>query len=503
MKKLLVFLAACVISLTGVAQSHTGWNNIGIDTIYKSGDNDEWLNIVFLGDLWKSYRPYGQEEEPEFTWLVSPSGNDSWDGQTLTAPFKTIDKLWTVISAGDTALFRGGTYYFDDQQYLTGVNGTPTDTIKLYAYPDEIPIFTKSGSYSKPTPHLGQVGLIYFTGKFFHWRGIEISNYTQPVDDTDLWVSLYAYDADSNIFEQMHCHHNGGGFYMRGSCEGNYILNGDFHHNQDPYSSSAYDNADGMALAWNSTADLNDTNTVEGCRFWKNSDDGLDLWANEGHINIINCWSWNNGYIPDTYTVSSEGNGFKYGSDDVTATDTLRYTTHCISFSNSMVGFNKNDAECDMVFLNNTAYKNGKSGGWGGGFEFWWATGGADYGAHNNIAHDNLPDEVSWDYDTYVDTNSWDHPTVTFTDADFLDLSDSTSLNNARQSDGSLPIIDFMELASGSDAIDAGSRQYGIAYNGTHPDLGAKESNYSVHWIWIMIWMVIYFNPRNRKKFKC
>ncbi|MBL0135867.1 MAG: cadherin repeat domain-containing protein [Chitinophagaceae bacterium] len=49
-----------------------------------------------------------------------------------------------------------------------------------------------------------------------------------------------------------------------------------------------------------------------------------------------------------------------------------------------------------------------------------------------------------------------------------------TGLDNARQTDGSLPVIPFMHLASGSDLIDAGIN-VGIPYNGTAPDLGAFE----------------------------
>lgn len=46
-----------------------------------------------------------------------------------------------------------------------------------------------------------------------------------------------------------------------------------------------------------------------------------------------------------------------------------------------------------------------------------------------------------------------------------------------RQADGSLPEIDFLHLAKGSDLIDAGV-ETGLPFFGEAPDLGAFESHY-------------------------
>jgi hypothetical protein len=48
--------------------------------------------------------------------------------------------------------------------------------------------------------------------------------------------------------------------------------------------------------------------------------------------------------------------------------------------------------------------------------------------------------------------------------------------SSPRQADGSLPEIEFLHLASGSDLIDAGV-DVGLPFNGKAPDLGAFESN--------------------------
>jgi hypothetical protein len=69
--------------------------------------------------------------------------------------------------------------------------------------------------------------------------------------------------------------------------------------------------------------------------------------------------------------------------------------------------------------------------------------------------------------------NSWQDGHVV-TDADFAAV-DSIGLRGPRKADGSLPDINFMHLASGSDLIDAGV-SVGLSFNGAAPDLGCFET---------------------------
>ena len=64
---------------------------------------------------------------------------------------------------------------------------------------------------------------------------------------------------------------------------------------------------------------------------------------------------------------------------------------------------------------------------------------------------------------------------------------------------GGLPDNDFVKIASGSDLIDAGI-DVGLPFNGVAPDIGAHESDYAVHWLWAIWWLIIYIG--NRKKFR-
>jgi hypothetical protein len=64
----------------------------------------------------------------------------------------------------------------------------------------------------------------------------------------------------------------------------------------------------------------------------------------------------------------------------------------------------------------------------------------------------------------------------TVTNGDFVSI-DTAGVRGPRKADGSLPDVDFMHLAQGSDLIDGGT-DVGLPYIGTAPDLGYAESDY-------------------------
>jgi hypothetical protein len=63
---------------------------------------------------------------------------------------------------------------------------------------------------------------------------------------------------------------------------------------------------------------------------------------------------------------------------------------------------------------------------------------------------------------------------VTVNSSDFLST-DQGLLTAARQSDGNLPVNNFMRLVTSSDLINKGTN-VGLAYTGSAPDLGCFES---------------------------
>lgn len=405
------------------------------------------------------------------TYYLSPTGNDNNPG-SLSAPFFTLNKAWSVVAPGDIIYMRGGTYVWTTQSYLTGKNGTPGNLIKIWNYPGEIPVLSRhSINYTilNPTPRSG----CYLSGDYIHIKGLEITGYFQ----SDGWVSSgwWANNCNNSIFESLNIHHNGGGFYLQGNSTGNLLLNIDSWSNYDAYTGGG--NADGINIAYISNA--SSTNTVKGCRAWYNSDDGFDFSQNPGFVAVENSWSYKNGYLADGVTLSGgNSEGFKSGPPGdgaggmpSHAGEYLRSYTNCIAAKNWSHGFSTNNSVCTMHFNNNTAYLNG--------FGFFINYGNEPDIYRNNLSYANRTFQVTInaaaisDHNaaTGTEINNWNSATIS--DADFIST-DATQLISPRKSDGNLPEISFLKLSAGSSLINAGIN-VGLPFSGSAPDIGAFE----------------------------
>ncbi|HEX2967687.1 MAG TPA: SwmB domain-containing protein [Bacteroidales bacterium] len=398
------------------------------------------------------------------SWYISPSGNDNNNG-SISAPFFTLNKAWSSARAGDIIYVRGGLYKYDSRQNLTGKSGTASDTIRIWSYPGERPVFTKSSSFTTPS---WPVCLIYVKANYIHIKGIEVAYFTQKT--STIWYGIAVQGSNNNKFEMINSHHNGHGMVIRDESNHNLVLNCDFHDNFDPLTQGdAYGNADGLEVGYQSSSM---ENKIVGCRLWHNSDDGIDLWQNNGNVIIERCWSWYNGYREDGRTAGGDGGGFKFGSTTTqSGTEFKRTIRNSIAVYNRTRGFNQNGAKVKFYCYNNISWKNPY------GFVFY-----TDNLAHvfrNNIVFDNSTENWNGTFTNSVkDHNSYDAglpssgPVASA--ADFMSL-DTTGISKPRKSNGALPDINFMKLLAGSDLIDAGTN-VGIAFSGKAPDLGAYES---------------------------
>jgi parallel beta-helix repeat protein len=404
-------------------------------------------------------------------YYLSPTGNDNTGAGTLASPWFSLKKAWTIIVAGDNVYLRGGTYAFTTQQYLTGKNGTAGNLIKIQAYQNEVPVITKGSGYTHP---LEPRGGCYFSGNYVHWYKIRITGFSQ--EDAAVWSGLWANNVNNCIFEQLEVDNNGGGLYIQNSSTNNLVKNCDFHDNYDPITNGG--NADGLDVAYCISGT---TNTVVGCRSWNNSDDGYDAFENLGYIYYDSCWSWHNGYIGNSNTTAGDGDGFKLGRSGVgNGSVFLRKITRSLAVLNKNTGYHQEEGDCRMELYNNVAYNNVERG-----FLFDYVTNNAHI-FRNNIAYENgnggaginavLNSSTTQSNNSYggtgfADTN-W---TNNVTSGDFTNLI-TTQLTTTRQTNGTLPDIGLLHLATGSDLIDAGIAIAGLGFNGTSLDRGAFET---------------------------
>ncbi len=418
------------------------------------------LSIIFFGYL-------GGDIQGAVYYL-SPTGSDSNTG-TIESPWWTIDKAWTVIVAGDTIYLRGGTYIYTDQIYLSGKSGTAGNLINIWAYPGESPKITRAETWTHdPATSAG----IYMSADYTYWRGLEIAGFYQ--EDSNNWPGFWQQGSSHNKYERLNYHHNGFPFLIgidnSDGSDDNLILNSDFHHNYDPLTPDAYGNADGIAV----NVAHNMVNTIRGCRMWDNSDDGIDALLSDGQLIVDNCWAWMNGYTENGGD-ARDGHGFKLQEGTTEYLNEVNtIITNCLAFHNRKAGISMGNSTWICHAYNNTAYHNADGETvYNLGFEF-SQTSGAVHILRNNIAHANQhPSNLQANYlNCTEDHNSWDNG-YTISDADFISV-DTTGVSGARQSDGSLPNLDFLKLVNGSDMIDTGV-DVGLSYEGTAPDLGAYE----------------------------
>ncbi len=409
-------------------------------------------------------------------YYVAPGGSDSAAG-TIAAPWATIAHAQSVVKAGDTVDFRGGTYTYTQANSScssdTGTvdaitlnkSGSSGELISYLAYPGETPVF----NFSHVTNDCRIKGFDV-TGSWIHLKGLEVEGVPQNNDlnheSWGIWIS-----GSHNIFEEINTHNNmGPGLFIQYGGY-NLVLNCDSHDNYDPLSSSgAGSNADGFGAHIPAGYP---GNVFEGDRAWWNSDDGFDLINALSSVTIEYSWAWRNGYLPETTTPSGNGNGFKMGGyGGAYVSDGVKHTLEfSVAFGNRAAGVYTNHHTVANDYYNDTSYDNHPDYNLLG-----VAPDGSAIGLgilRNDIAYGGVllanSDGANAAYD------SWDLAGITMSDSQFLSVS-TTGWDAARQADGDLPVLPYLHLAPDSTLIDAGVN-VGLPYNGKAPDLGAFETS--------------------------
>lgn len=395
------------------------------------------------------------------TYYVATTGNDSNNGLTTGTPFKNWEKLSSVMVAGDIAYIRGGIYttpYTASRSIhclWENMTGTITDSIFIYNYPGETPVFDFTGFVPTNTDPFA----VYMENcHYMHIEGLRVTNLRQEASGVGVSWGWNITGGCSNILLKLITVDSIGGYGHKLSNSDNvWYLYCDVHSCADSLSTTSdpWDGSDGFGRTGGSNTATNTRYT--SCRSWWNSDDGWDMYDTEGTAIIENCWAFWNGYKPGTFVAAGNGNGLKLGpANGNHATDTLRRLYQNFAFKNRANGFDQNDAQCLFVLYSNTSYDNGNYG-----YE-WAYHASVIQNFKNNLGYANVTSNIHGSGSNVPSTyNSW-NGVVTVSDADFISVS-STGMDGSRQADGRLPDLDFIKLITGSDLIGAGTN-VGLGY---------------------------------------
>jgi pectate disaccharide-lyase len=385
------------------------------------------------------------------TLYVAPNGSASNSGSSITAP-TTLQNAIATVSAGGTIYMRGGTYNITATIVIAETNsGSSGATKKIFAYNGEVPVLSFAGM-AIATSNRG----IVLDGSYWHFKGIIIESAGDnglllSGDNNTIESCIFRKNADSGLqLSRYNTSYNSISQWP----SNNLILNCEAYDNKDPDN----EDADGFAAKLTS----GNGNVFRNCIAHHNIDDGWDLYTKSdtgpiGAVTLENCIAHSNGVLTDgSSSGNGDKNGFKLGGEDISVNHIVR---RCIAFNNGKHGFTYNRNLGSIEMTNNTGYGNSQRN-----FNF---DGGSSV-FKNNLSY------LSGSNDRIIGTatapNSFQGAAGGFTvnASDFVSL--SAGVNNNPTGNG------FLNLANGSDLINAGITSTGISYNGSAPDLGAIES---------------------------
>jgi hypothetical protein len=386
--------------------------------------------------------------------FVAPWGSDVAPG-TFEEPLRSLGRVAELAEPGDTVLLRGGVYdVMGEHVYVTvRMSGAPGAPIMVRSYPGEMAVFDGRGHswhprYEGDGRSASGHKLFQFIGEYTVWEGITFRN--------GVGQGFYIV-GNHNVFRGVVSHdHHSDGMYLQGSF--NLVENCDSFNN---YSiSNGGNSADGLKMVdgnhvrtlFGPDAETRG-NVIRSCRFWNNSDDGIETWSSLDTL-IEYTMAWSNGYGP-----TGNGMGFKLGNSSMRHSGTV--IRNSIGFDN-IYNFTANGAT-GVTFLNNTSWRPRGSIG----FDLRARSAPEDGGEGRNYAFNNISHEAATPASTRAPTNPGPPPEHTHNSWNLgMDAPGFISLEPTHEA--------FLALRSDSPAIDAGI-DIGLPYGGVRPDLGALE----------------------------
>jgi fibronectin type 3 domain-containing protein len=405
------------------------------------------------------------------TFYVAPTGSDTNTGN-LTAPFATIMRAQTAAAANDTVFLRGGNYTLTNLQ-ITGndasyyyVNTFTKSGITYIAFPGEDPVFDFSQVQPSSMPVNLRVCAFRINASNITLQGFEIIGVQITIPTVHTQSECIRIDSgNNNVLRYLKMHNGMGiGVYIINHSGNNLIENCDAHDNAG-LDSGSIGNIDGFGchVKAGSTG-----NIFRYDRSWNNSDDGYDCINCAESVTFDHCWSYHNGFQ------GGDGNGFKSGGWGSTAQNAIpnpvpnHVLKYCLSAGNSSHGYYANHQPGQSAtWTYNTSYNNSVD------FDMLERTppdytstvdqtdandtAGVSEVMHYNLgfdARDGETGDLNETGSSLITNNSFSL-SVTANNAQFQSV-DPTQMTLPRQADGSLPVITFMHLVSGSNCAGLG-----------------------------------------------
>lgn len=394
------------------------------------------------------------EAGPEVaTYYVATNGSDSNNGITINTPFATLGKAAGLANPGNLIYALDG-YYICSNQVTLSRSGSPTNPIRLRAYPGTHPAFdfTLESSSSAGIRIQGDCWQVY---------GLEV------IHSGHNGILI---NGNSNIVERCVIHESGdtglhitsnGGTQLGGF---NLVLNCDSYRNFDLAGNGG--NADGFTAKFI----VGQSNIFRGCRSWNNSDDGWDFWRATNSILVDHCMTFSNGFnVFGAATFAGDGNGFKMGGDYQAG---RHHYINCVSFGNRVNGYDQNNNTAGLVVDNCTSFNNG-----GANFAMNHdSTNAPMVGVH--VVRNTLSiaghSADAFRTGALLTNNSWQVVSPAPTSAELLSIAGAYAMG-ARRDDGSLPETPFLRPIPGNRLVNRGTN-IGNTFFGAAPDLGAYET---------------------------